>query len=91
MPAVHRARGFDFRMYPNDHNPPHVHAYGHGGEAKIELGGPGGARVVFARGLTKAALRRAKDEVTVHREALMAAWERVRRAAIGTPGKRSRS
>jgi len=85
MPTVHRAHGFEFRMYHNDHPPPHVHAYGHGGEAKIELGGPAGARVVFARGLTKAGLRRAKDEVTAHREALMAAWERVRRAGMGMP------
>lgn len=35
--------GFAFRIYPRDHEPPHVHAIARGkGEVKIELFGPEG-------------------------------------------------
>ena len=45
MVTVHRAHGFRFVIFPNDHNPPHVHVFGQGGEAKIVLEGPDGIRV----------------------------------------------
>ena len=37
MPTVLRREGFDFIIYFDDHNPPHVHVFKSGGEAKIEL------------------------------------------------------
>ena len=38
-PTVHREDGFQFRIFPNDHSPPHVHAVKAGGFAKIAIGG----------------------------------------------------
>jgi hypothetical protein len=37
MPAVLRRDGFEFVIYFDDHNPPHVHVFKAEGEAKIEL------------------------------------------------------
>ncbi len=37
MPAVLRRDGFEFVIYFDDHNPPHVHVFKADGEAKIEL------------------------------------------------------
>jgi hypothetical protein len=39
--TVHRAHGFRFVIFTNDHAPPHVHVFGQGGEAKIVLEGRG--------------------------------------------------
>jgi uncharacterized protein DUF4160 len=40
MVTAHRAFGFRFVIFANDHGPPHVHVFGQGGEAKIVLEGP---------------------------------------------------
>ena len=37
MVTVHHAFGFRFVMFVNDHDPPHAHVFGQGGEAKIDL------------------------------------------------------
>jgi hypothetical protein len=38
MATIERAKGFSFRIYTNDHEPPHVHVIKNDGEAIIELG-----------------------------------------------------
>jgi hypothetical protein len=38
MPTVHRQDGFAFRIFPADHDPPHVHVYKAGLTAKIAIG-----------------------------------------------------
>lgn len=38
MPTIFKEGGLSFRIYFNDHNPPHVHAYSQGGSAKIAIG-----------------------------------------------------
>jgi hypothetical protein len=40
MPTVLRVAGFQFRIYPADHQPPHIHAYKAGGVARIALSTP---------------------------------------------------
>ncbi len=42
MPTVHRFRGFNVVIYPNDHTPAHVHVIGNGGEAVFKLHCPDG-------------------------------------------------
>lgn len=37
MPTVLREDGFNFRIYFNDHSPPHVHVLKAEGEAKISI------------------------------------------------------
>jgi hypothetical protein len=38
MATILRTNGFSFRIYTNDHEPPHVHVIKNDGEAIIELG-----------------------------------------------------
>ena len=38
MATILRTNGFSFRIYTNDHEPPHVHVIKADGEAIIELG-----------------------------------------------------
>jgi hypothetical protein len=45
MVTVHRAHGFRFVIFVNDHSPPHVRVFGQGGEAKIVLEGPDGIKL----------------------------------------------
>jgi hypothetical protein len=37
MPTLHREAGLRFVVWPNDHRPPHVHAFTADGEAVIDL------------------------------------------------------
>lgn len=37
MPTLIRQDGFDVRMYFDDHDPPHVHVFKAGGQAKITI------------------------------------------------------
>jgi len=52
MVTVHRAYGFRFVIFSNDHSPAHVHVCGQGGEAKIVLAGPGGIRLDWVTGIS---------------------------------------
>lgn len=38
MPTVYRQDGFEFRIYTNVHDPPHVHVFKAGGQVKIAMG-----------------------------------------------------
>ncbi|UEM02532.1 DUF4160 domain-containing protein [Skermanella rosea] len=73
--TVHRAFGFRFVMFSNDHSPAHVHVVGHGGEAKITLAEPFRAKVDWSTGISQADLRRIMAEVERKRPLLIEAWE----------------
>ena len=63
MVVVHRAYGYRFVIYTDDHEPAHVHIVG-AGLAKIHLLGPGGRpQVVDVRGIKRSDMRRLYDEV----------------------------
>lgn len=77
MVVVHRAHGFRFVIYLNDHEPAHVHVYGDG-EARIAITGPDGLPVMLeALGMKPASKRRAMDEVLANQLQLLAAWRRI--------------
>jgi hypothetical protein len=38
MPTVLRVQGYQFFIYPDDHEPAHVHVFKSGEEAKISIG-----------------------------------------------------
>jgi hypothetical protein len=77
MVTVHRAHGFRFVIFPNDHSPPHVHVFGQGGEAKIVLEGREGISVDWSVGISQADLRRVMQEVRRERARLVAMWRRI--------------
>ena len=39
MSTIHREGGFSFKVYSNDHQPPHVHVWYSGKRALINVGG----------------------------------------------------
>lgn len=77
MVTVHRAFGFRYVIFVNDHGPPHVHVAGHGGEARITLAGPGGLSLDWSAGIDAGDLRRLMQEALRERPRLMAEWERI--------------
>ena len=77
MVVVHRALGYRFVIYTADHLPAHVHVVG-AGQAKINLIGYGGEPgLVSSIGIKRSEMRRLMDEVIVHRDRLLADWERI--------------
>lgn len=74
MVTVHRAGGVRFVVFPNDHSPPHVHAFPPGGEAKIELDP---VALVWSAGISRPDMRQIMDEVKRMRGALLAEWRRI--------------
>lgn len=77
MATVHRAHGFRFVIFPNDHDPPHVHVLGQGGEAKIILEGAGGIELDWVVGIGRGDLRRVMLETSRERKHLIAMWRRI--------------
>jgi hypothetical protein len=73
--TVHRAYGFRFVIFPNDHSPPRVHVFGQGGEAKIILEGSGGIRLDWVAGIGRGDPRRVMQEVQREQERLIAMLE----------------
>jgi hypothetical protein len=78
MVTVHRAHGFRFVIFTNDHAPPHVHVFGQGGEAKIILEGRDGITVDWVAGINRGDLRKVMLETRRERERLIAMWRTIR-------------
>ncbi|AMK16660.1 MULTISPECIES: DUF4160 domain-containing protein [Sphingobium] len=72
MVTVHRAAGFRFIIYVDDHAPAHIHAVGPG-EAKIDISGAA-PRLVWAHGLTRADVRRVMAIVVEQQAMLLSRW-----------------
>lgn len=77
MVVVHRAFGFRFVIYTQNHEPAHVHITG-SGQAKINLLGQyGQPELVYSIGITRADLRRIMSEVVTEQVRLLKEWERI--------------
>ena len=77
MVVVHRAHGYRFVIYTNDHQRAHVHITGPG-QAKINLLGPDGApELVSSIGIKRSDMRRLFAEVVERRDEFLRAWERI--------------
>ena len=81
MPTIHRAHGFRFMIYLNDHIPAHVHALGTGGEIKVVLGsGATLPQIAWVRGdLGPRDIRLALEEVHKRADHMHAEWRRIHR------------
>lgn len=78
MPTVLRSGALRFVIYPNDHDPPHVHVIGPDGEAKIALGAPGyRPHLLQTEGLSRRELGSALREVDAQSELLWECWRRI--------------
>jgi len=77
MVTVHRAFGFRFMIFSNDHEPAHVHVFGQGGEAKLNLTGSHGVVLESAAGISRIDARRIVAEMQANKELLLAAWREI--------------
>jgi hypothetical protein len=71
MPTVLRVGGFAFAIYPDDHEPPHVHVRYSGERVVVAIESE---RLRGAQGMTEANISHARKLVRLHREELLAAW-----------------
>lgn len=77
MVVVHRAFGFRFVIYTQDHEPAHIHITG-AGQAKINLTGKDALpELVYSIGITRTDLRRIMTEVSKEQARLLTEWERI--------------
>jgi hypothetical protein len=80
MPTIAIVDGVRIMIFPLDHVPPHIHAFGADFRLKLAIAD---AAVLEARGTVRPAmLRRLQDWVVAHRQRLDALWTD---AAIGRP------
>jgi hypothetical protein len=77
MVVVHREAGLRFVIFPNDHEPAHVHVYGDG-EAKIDLGSARGEpRLIAFAGFSSSDIRRAMRIIRERRLEFLARWSEI--------------
>jgi hypothetical protein len=72
MPTISTFYGISIRMYFDDHPPPHLHAVYNGLTAQFDLQ----TGEVIEGKLPKTATRLVKEWIALHRDALVANWER---------------
>lgn len=74
MPTILRQDGFEFRIWTNDHEPPHVHVFKAGGQVKIEIV-TAQAMAVWNMGARD--VRSAELMVVANQELLFQAWRKI--------------
>lgn len=74
MVTVHKAHGCRYAVFINDHDPPHVHVFGQGVEAKLSLDP---VALLWSAGFKKSALTRILSEVQARRALLMEKWSEI--------------
>jgi hypothetical protein len=78
MVTVHRQDGFRLVIYLEDHEPPHVHVYASGAEAKIGLVAQDGRPyVIRAFAMRTSDLRKAVQLVSEQQAMLVAKWREI--------------
>jgi predicted ATP-binding protein involved in virulence len=76
MPTVWRQDGFEIRIYFNDHDPPHIHAFKAGGQAKVQLGNLGEPpSLQLTKGMSAKDAQKAVEIVKEHQATLLTKWE----------------
>lgn len=78
MPTILFINGFQFIVWPDDHEPPHIHVFKGDGEAKVNIGSSEQAPAfVTINGLTKREAKFIWRTVVEHQEELLVAWEKI--------------
>ena len=72
MPEISRFLGIVIKMFADDHNPPHFHAYYAEHEAVIEINGIS----IFAGRLPPRAVGLVLEWTTIHQQELLDDWDR---------------
>ena len=72
MPEISRFFGIVIKMYWDDHNPPHFHAFYAGEQALVDIN----SLSLFAGGLSPRAFGLVMEWATLHQQELLADWHR---------------
>lgn len=76
MPTVLRKDGFQVRIYPNDHQPAHVHVFKADGEVKINIAIE--VKVIEVAGrISNKDVSKAIELVTQYQQTLLAKWREI--------------
>ncbi|MDX2214311.1 MAG: DUF4160 domain-containing protein [Oculatellaceae cyanobacterium bins.114] len=76
MPTLLRQDGFEIRMYFNDHDPPHVHVFKAGGQAKVGLGNlEVSPSLLLVQGMSDKDAKKSIAIVMQHQTELLDKWE----------------
>lgn len=70
-PAIYKTGNLQIRVYPKDHNPPHVHVVGPEAEAKFKLDN---LECFYSKGFSRRSLKRIEDYLRERKQTLMEAW-----------------
>lgn len=70
-PTMLRTRNLRVVIYPNDHDPPHVHVIAPDAEAKFELSD---LECIYSRGFSKKALKQIHEFLAENKELLEETW-----------------
>ena len=77
MPTVLREKGYRFVIYPNDHQPAHVHVIKAGGEIKVDISQPDNIQVITVVGMKNQEALTALKLVRQHQNFLLSKWEEI--------------
>ncbi|MGQ0565824.1 MAG: DUF4160 domain-containing protein [Gemmobacter sp.] len=77
MIVVHRAYGFRFVIYTDDHEPAHLRILGHGGEVKVQIDPERGIKVMDVKRLPCSVVRRVLPEVSSNHAAFLLRWNEI--------------
>ena len=72
MPEISRFYGIVIKMYWDDHNPPHFHAFYAGEQALVDIN----SLSLFAGRLSPRAFGLVMEWATLHQQELLADWHR---------------
>ena len=73
MPTLIRQDGFNVRMYFDDHDPPHVHVFKAGGQAKIAI--DASPSLILVQGMNSKEAKAALQVVAQHQTHLLEKWQ----------------
>jgi hypothetical protein len=71
MPTVLEYRGIKFKIHAKDHNPPHIHIEGRGGEMRVNLNT---AEIMSSSGFSPSDERTIIALLWTYREQFMETW-----------------
>lgn len=71
MPTIYKAGKLRFAILFGDHNPPHVHVFGPGAEAKVSLDN---CECYFARGFSVREISKIENVVSRYQEQFLELW-----------------
>lgn len=72
MGEIFRFKNIKFKIWPHDHNPPHVHVYGPDAHAKVNIES---LEIIIAHGFSKNDLKIIQQQIFKRKIKILEKWE----------------